>query len=363
MTRAGRVAASVTQGVDQLPLTPGGPWPHRAVVDLPHTRPVSRPTTRGVAIRVFLADGTPQGLRIVERLGWTGVALAFARADYTSVRGRSEIARTGVYILLGADPQGGRPTRAYVGEGDSVRVRLDQHHRDKDFWTDAIVLTTTDDSLNKAQVRYLESQLLALAREANAAALENSTSPEPTWLSEPDQAVMDSYLDYGLTLLPLLGVEVFEPVEEPLTASPASERAVLQGEGAESETETVHPYLYLRTVATDAQGRDEARGFVVLEGGLARLEENVMLPGYQQLRHRLIAEGVLVPTNETQYRLTRNVVFDSPSAAASVLSGGSKNGRTEWKTADGVTLKELQRRALETTASTVVPAEANSGDA
>jgi hypothetical protein len=37
-------------------------------------------------------------------------------------------------------------------------------------------------------------------------------------------------------------------------------------------------------------------------------------------------------------------LFDSPSAAASVLSGGNKNGRTQWRDAAGRTLKELQEQ-------------------
>lgn len=42
------------------------------------------------------------------------------------------------------------------------------------------------------------------------------------------------------------------------------------------------------------------------------------------------------------YRLTQDYVFDSPSTAAGVLLGRSANGRIEWKTALGRSLKELQ---------------------
>lgn len=41
-------------------------------------------------------------------------------------------------------------------------------------------------------------------------------------------------------------------------------------------------------------------------------------------------------------------MFDSPSSAASVLAGGSKNGRDEWRDSHGRSLKENQERATET---------------
>lgn len=304
-----------------------------------------RPKTHGVAIRVFLADGTPQGLRIVERLGWTGACLAFARADYQSVRARDEVGRTGVYILTGPETDGKRLVRAYVGEGDSVRTRIDQHFREKEFWTEAFIFTTTDNSLNKAQGRYLEAWLLQLAKEADVATLDNGTAPERPWLSEPDIAVMDSYLDYGLALLPLLGVNLFEVVDERPVADQVTATAEATAPAGRGEPED-RPLLYLNTVLTVAQGRDEARGFVVYEGATARRLHNVMQPGYEQLRERLIKEGALQVLDDQRYVLTRNTIFDSPSAAASVLAGGAKNGRSEWKTHDGVTLKELQDQVV-----------------
>ncbi|GLW94201.1 hypothetical protein Aglo03_50170 [Actinokineospora globicatena] len=47
----------------------------------------------GATIRLFLVDGTPQGIRVVDRSQWTGVCLAFSRADYTRARLRDEFTR------------------------------------------------------------------------------------------------------------------------------------------------------------------------------------------------------------------------------------------------------------------------------
>ena len=45
-----------------------------------------------------------------------------------------------------------------------TRPRLEQHYREKDFWTSLIVFTAKDKlHLNKAHVQYLESRLVSLA--------------------------------------------------------------------------------------------------------------------------------------------------------------------------------------------------------
>lgn len=289
----------------------------------------------GVTIRIFLVDGTPQGLRLLERMGWTGSFLAFARADYPSARKRDELSRAGAYVLVGADPDGRRAQRVYVGEAENIRVRLDAHQKEKDFWTHGYVLTTKDDSLNKAHVRYLEARLLTLAREVDAAILDNGTAPDPARLSEPEVAEMETYLENVLPMFPLVAVSVFEAAESPATTEPSLD---IQ---SELTVEDRSVRLRLNTQLTQAEGEDNSRGFLVFEGAVGRRERKVMIPGYEQLRDRLVQEGILVEEGE-HIRLLKSYLFDSPSAAASVLSGGNKNGRTEWRDASGRTLKQLQ---------------------
>lgn len=291
----------------------------------------------GATIRIFLVDGTPQGLRVVDRVGWTGSCLAFARSDYAAARARPEVSRTGAYVLVGPDLEGHRTHRAYVGEADEVRSRLDAHQKEKDFWTHGYVLTTKDDSLNKAHVRYLEARLLATARRADNAVLDNGTAPTPIRLTEHEEADMESYLGEILILLPLVGVNVFDIVAETQAAQGRDDPLPAAAAAPSSK-----PRLRLATQLTQAEGREDARGFLVFEGALARRQAKKMIKTYEQLRARLIAEGVLVEYSAEQLRLTKNFVFDSLSAAASVLSGGSKNGRSEWRDAAGRTLKALQ---------------------
>src|SRR5271170_7996757 len=57
--------------------------------------------TEPFTIRVYVPDGDPDGVRIVDRLNWTGVGVVFPRELWQNVSKRAEFGRTGVYILQG----------------------------------------------------------------------------------------------------------------------------------------------------------------------------------------------------------------------------------------------------------------------
>jgi hypothetical protein len=47
------------------------------------------------SLRIFVADGDPDGLRIVDKSNWIGKALVFPRALLPQVKARPELAQTG----------------------------------------------------------------------------------------------------------------------------------------------------------------------------------------------------------------------------------------------------------------------------
>ena len=49
--------------------------------------------------------------------------------------------------------------------------------------------------------------------------------------------------------------------------------------------------------------------------------------------------------------LLRDTLFTSPSAASDFLTGSSTSGKVYWKTADGVTLRDLEAAELEAAAT------------
>lgn len=277
------------------------------------------------SLRIFVADGDPDGLRLVERSNWIGKAVIFPRALFPDVRGREEFQQTGIYLLLGPRPKGDGDM-LYIGEGDPVRPRIESHYANKDFWTKAVFFVASSGQLNKAHVKYLESQLIERAIAAKRMPLDNGNKPSRPTLSEADRADMDVFLKNLLGILPVLGIHAFE--QSPGTSRKGKEHALnCQGSGV------------------TATGHDTPQGFVVRSGSFARKDTTPSLrkhfPYVCELREDLTTNGVLQP-EEDKLLFTQDYTFNSPSMAASVVLGCGSNGRLVWKNAAGKTLKELQ---------------------
>jgi hypothetical protein len=281
-------------------------------------------TTTPFSLRIFVADGDPDGLRIVERFNASARAVVFPRALLPLVKTRPELQKTGVYLLLGPRSDG-EGDLLYVGEGDPILPRLQDHQSKKDFWTRAIGFVAVGGLLNKAHVQFLEARLIALARAAKRVPLDNGNSPGEPTLSEADRADMEVFLAHMLGMLPVLGVHAFESA--PAVAVKAS------------------PVLSCKGKGVLASGYESSQGFVVKTGSQAvvnsvpSMKQHVR--GMFDLRQELLANGVLVLVDGL-YRFTQDYSFSSPSTAAAVVLGRSANGRVEWKDAQGRTLKALQ---------------------
>ena len=99
------------------------------------------------SVRIFLPNGEPDGIKVVEKSNWPGRGLVFPRALFPDAKGRPELDGVGVYVLTGPGAQTQLP-RVYVGESDQVRPRIEQHLHSKDFWTHAVVFTSKDQNLH-----------------------------------------------------------------------------------------------------------------------------------------------------------------------------------------------------------------------
>jgi len=287
----------------------------------------------GFSIRIFLPDGTPDGLNLVEKSNWSGLGVVCPRSLFAEKKSQAELARTGVYVLLGPSDTSELP-RVYVGQGDAVRPRLQAHHAKKDFWTTAIFFVSKDANLNSAHVHYLEADLIRLAKEAHRCELDNGDRPQRPSLSAADEADVQTFLDEMLLCFPVLGVSVFE---KPAGSVPKKD------------------LLYLKAKDCDCRGYESADGFVVLKGSRARVHEVPSIHAYlTDLRATLVANGVLRQDGAT-YVLTQDYELRSPSSASAAMEGRTSNGRVEWHDKDGRTLKELQEIAAGPTADADQP--------
>jgi hypothetical protein len=274
----------------------------------------------GRSVRLFLADGTPQGIIAAEIINWTGKALCAPRARLADLLKRHEAARTGFYILMGPDPDRPGGDRAYIGEADSIASRMRNHLKDeeKDFFDRLAFVVAKDENLTKAHARYLESRLIRLIAEAGSVSLANGTQPDFRNLPEADQADMQFFLGQLRLVLPIIGFDLFR--------RPAG-RVASGGRSSEEDLFT------FSTAGASATARETEEGFVVLAGSTARREGTETFPlGYRALRDQLVQDGRLAETPDPDiYRFATEVAFASPSAAASVVAARSASGPREWK--------------------------------
>lgn len=274
-------------------------------------------------IRMLVVDGDPDGIRMLDRSNWTGKAVVFPRSLIQKVRALPEYRKPGVYLLCGAPGEDGATT-LYIGEGDPVASRIDQHHARKDFWTWGVFFTSSDAALNKVHIQYLEAELVRLALEAKRVTLDNGNTPQKPSLSAADEAEASGYLANMLSILPLVGIHAFEKAPEP---------------------ELHDQILHLTQKEVDGKGYETSSGFVIRGGSKARKrEQSSISPVIHERREALKAGGGLVEDGAS-LRFTQDCLMTSPSAAAAMLLGGTANGRALWKDVQGRSMNELAELA------------------
>jgi hypothetical protein len=275
-------------------------------------------------LKLYLPFGDPRRLRTAEISNWSGKSIASPRTDFDELLAREELGQAGVYLLLGTNPDTGRPA-VYVGEAEILGKRLKQH-RDKDFWNQVVVFFSKDDNLTRAHIKFLEGRLIERARAMTRTEVVNDI-PSGARLPESDRADMEVFFSKIEQLLPVLGSDLLVPIDS----------------GANGENGEALLSYELRGHL--ARGRRTANGFVVLKGSQAVEDERPSAAERHRwvlaLREELLGSGALKRAKGGLV-FSRDVEFASPSAAGGVVAGGGVNGLVSWRDAEGRTLKELE---------------------
>lgn len=174
-------------------------------------------------IRIFVPDGDPNGVRVIDKMNWTGVGLTFPKAKWTEIRDREEFNLPGIYILRGYSELSDDKPPLYIGQGDGIRNRIDQHFKNKVFWEQGIVFVSRSGGLNRAHITWLEYALIERAKQADRCELENNATPQEPAFSESEKADTRGFLNEILQILPLVDLKVFEFVEPISSTEGASE--------------------------------------------------------------------------------------------------------------------------------------------
>jgi len=273
-------------------------------------------------IQIFLPEGAPTSVKEAELTNRLIKTIWFPRTAMDKAAKREISQFTGVYFLFGDDDEG-RP-QVYIGEGENCWTRLQQHNRNKDFWTHCVIAITKTNEFTKTDVKFLEHYCLDQATKAGRYATDNSTGSLLPSISEPRKYDLLDNFETIKVLLATLGYPIFEDKR----GDKAQQRKIFYCKGKEAEA---------KCLVTD-------EGYLVLAGSTANLDETKTIgSGPKALRAELIEKQVLLPKDKV-LEFTSDQLFKSPSSASSVVLARSSNGWAEWKDKNGKTLDELLRQ-------------------
>ena len=293
---------------------------------------------RGKNINLFLIDGDSNGRIKCSLANWVGLAFKIPRTDLDLCKDRDELKQSGVYFLFGASAEKEKGV-VYIGQagvrknGEGILYRLQEHKRnqEKDYWTEAVVFTTSDNSLGATEICYLENRFCNLALSAKRYEVKNGNDPTPGNITEEKKSELEDFIDNAKILMGALGYKVFVPLRmtdaKPTDSQSASDNDFRSDFHLERTIKDIGKVI--------ADGIQTQEGFVVLQGSRISLADDDTIPASIKERRKnaqIDEQGILL----------EDMLFSSPSYAAMFVIGKSANGLTSWKTSDGQTLKSLE---------------------
>lgn len=299
---------------------------------------------RGKSINLFLMDGDSTGRIKCTLANWTGIAYKIPRIDLDKSRGREDLKQSGVYFLFGIDEENGKNV-VYIGQagvrknGEGILNRLFEHKRDdyKSYWNEAVVFTTSNNSFGPTEISYLENRFCILAIEAGRYEVKNGNEPSLGNITEEKESELEEFIDYAKVIMGALGFKVFVPLINTTRDQNSHQE--------ENNEDDLTLYLKRRSMKSNREIRATCtrtnEGFVVLKDSMIELINSPSLPNtLKEIRE-------ITKIDRETGILQEDVLFNSPSYASAFILGMATNGRTDWKTKEGITLKDLEERDIE----------------
>ena len=277
---------------------------------------------RSKTIKLFLMDGEPSGRMKCSLANWTGIAYKIPRTALDKCKDLDILKQSGVYFLFGTDKSDNAVV--YIGQagarknGKGLLLRIQEPHASIDYWTEAVMFTTTNNSFGPTEISYLENRFCNMAVQSGRYVVKNGNDPNPGNITEETESELEEFIDYAKIVMGTLGHKVFEPF------------------APSSEVEDEELVLYLEYGKGIASGKRTSDGFVIFKGSAVNPSLTKSCPertikDRKKYASKINKNGVLIS----------DILLSSPSSAAGFVGGASLSGNALWKDSNGKTLKEL----------------------
>lgn len=281
-------------------------------------------------------DGDVTGRIKCTLANWTGLAYKVPRSYLDKCKDRQDLKQSGVYFLFGKNDNG--EDEVYIGQagirknGEGVLFRVAEHLKDEAYFSDAVMLTTQNNSFGPTEISYLENRFTNMAISTDRFNVRNGNDPNPGNVTEEKESELEDFVEYSKMVLGVLGYKVFVPLVKSTVEEIVEENEEL--------------ILYLSRKSKKSNKTIEAKcmrtneGFVVLKDSMIEEIDSRAIPKtIKDIREKCRQANEIIDG-----RLTKNYLFNSPSYAAAFVLGMHTNGKTDWKTEKGLTLKEFEEK-------------------
>ena len=154
-------------------------------------------------IHLLLNDGTLNGVMSMTDSNWnTGELYSAPRESIEALINSEACSRYGVYLLLSED-------KVYIGQASDLSKRIKQHIMGKPWWERVVILTTSDDGLNRSDIDYIEASLIEKASRIGKLDCDNKNMGNKQKVTRFREVELEQYLDEALFLLELIGISIF----------------------------------------------------------------------------------------------------------------------------------------------------------
>lgn len=164
------------------------------------------------SIQILVLNGKQDGIKIYNRpIDWSGEIITFPRSLVKDVKAYVSDNTNGVYVLWNKERD---HYSVYVGKSDNIISRIQQHVDGKDFWTDALIMISSNNILNSAHVGWIEANLVQKVKELSTHAVLNGNQPSDPNLNLQDRTLAATFLDRLEEMLPIIGLPLFAQDDE-----------------------------------------------------------------------------------------------------------------------------------------------------
>lgn len=285
-------------------------------------------------------DGEVTGRIKCTLSNWTGIAYKVPRPYLEKCKDRQDLKQSGVYFLFGKNDDG--DDEVYIGQagirknGEGVLFRVAEHLKDEIYFSDAVMLTTQNNSFGPTEISYLENKFTNMAIDVDRYKVRNGNDPNPGNVTEEKESELEDFIDYSKMVLGVLGYKIFVPIVD----------KELKIEDKIYDTKELLLYLSRKSGKSNRQIEAKCKrtdeGFVVLKDSMIETIDSIAIPkSIKELRKGCIDKNEIIDG-----RISKNYLFNSPSYAAAFVLGTNANGKTSWRTEKGITLKDLEENEM-----------------